>query len=307
MGILGEIESMVGSGKRRLQIAQKGVDRAKLRQLHAGRAAAGDGAIVNRAGFRDSTKAPQSIGNDLGRRAQRFLRPLGNCVPGKFQLGQANEQRMAGFSGLYRGNERHLVLRAPSTLAISQFAPQVSIVDLDATIELARFFSQRHDLHQFVFQQPGGLVAHPQVALEFQRRYAVFRLTQQMHAQKPARQRQLRGLEYRPANCGGLLPAYRTLPVLQPLALESAMVRFAAIRADKSLWPARSNQRCVAFLLRSVVFDELGHRHPFLKLNLVDSHRASPLVGMRYYPAPTGSPGEPVRGKLNIVANQVQL
>ena len=174
MGVLGEIERMVGSGERRLQIAQEGIDRAKLLQLHAGRTAAGDGALVSGSRFCDGSEAPQSIGNDINRRAQRFLRPLGNRVFGKFQLGQANEQRIAGFSGLHRSDEGHLILRAPAALAAGQLPTQISVVDLNATVELARFFPHRHDLHQLVFQQPGGLVAHPQVTFKFQRRYALF-------------------------------------------------------------------------------------------------------------------------------------
>ena len=227
MGVLGEIERMVGSGERRLQIAQEGIDRAKLLQLHAGRTAAGDGALVSGSRFCDGSEAPQSIGNDINRRAQRFFRPLDNRVFGKFQLGQANKQRMAGFSGLHRSDEGYLVLRTPAALAAGQLPTQISVVDLNATVELARFFPHRHDLHQLVFQQPGGLVAHPQVTFEFQRRYAVLRLTQQMHTQKPVCQWQLRGVENRPADCSGLFSAHRTLPVMQSLALEGAMVRTA--------------------------------------------------------------------------------
>ena len=68
---------------------------------------------------------------------------------------------MAGFSDLHRSDE-------------GQLSTQISVVDLNATVELARFFPHRHDLHQLVFQQPGGLVAHPQVTFKFQRRYALF-------------------------------------------------------------------------------------------------------------------------------------
>ncbi|CAG9933371.1 protein of unknown function [Candidatus Nitrotoga arctica] len=39
MGVLGEIERMVGSREHRLQIAQEGIDRVKLLQFYAGRTA----------------------------------------------------------------------------------------------------------------------------------------------------------------------------------------------------------------------------------------------------------------------------
>ena len=293
MGILGEIERMVGTGERRLQITQEGIDCAKLLQLHTGHAAAGNGTLVRGAGLGYGSEAPQPIGNNIRRRAQRFLRPLRNRVLGKFQLGQANEQWVTGFRRLHRSKERHLVLRASTALAAGQFSTQVRVVDFNATTELARFFPHRHDLHQLVLHQPSGLVAHSQVALEFQRRDAVLRLTQQVHPQKPARQWQLGRVENRSAGCRGLLPAHRALPVMQSTALKGAMVRAAAFRTNKPRRPARSNQCSVTPILGSVIFHELGHRQPFLKLNFVDPHRASPFVDMRLLSGSTSSPDEP--------------
>jgi hypothetical protein len=40
--------------------------------------------------FCDGSEAPQSIGNDIIRHAQRFLHSLGNSIFGKFQLGLSN-------------------------------------------------------------------------------------------------------------------------------------------------------------------------------------------------------------------------
>ena len=217
MCVLGKIERMVGSRKRGLQIAQEGVYRTKFLQLHAGGTAACDGAIMGGTRSRDGLKAPQPIGNDVRLSGQRLLRPLGHRVFGKFQLGQASKQRMAGFRCLHRSDKGHFILRTAPALAAGQLAPQIGIIDLDAAFELARFFTHAHDLHQLVFHQPGRLVAHTQVAFEFQRRNTVLRLAQQMHGQKPACQRQLGGLEYRAADRGGLLPARGALPVLQPL------------------------------------------------------------------------------------------
>ena len=42
------------------------------------------------------------------------------------------------------------------------------------------------------------------------------------------------------------------------------------------------NKRSVTQLLRAVAFQEIGHRQTSLKLNLVDCHRASPALLMRY-------------------------
>ena len=47
MGVLGEIERMVGSGERGFQIAQEGIDCAKFLQFYAGWTTAGDKAFVS--------------------------------------------------------------------------------------------------------------------------------------------------------------------------------------------------------------------------------------------------------------------
>jgi len=60
MGVLGEIERMVGSSEGGLQIAQQGVDRSELFELDAGRAAAGDGALVRGTSGGDGLEAPQA-------------------------------------------------------------------------------------------------------------------------------------------------------------------------------------------------------------------------------------------------------
>lgn len=168
MGVLGEIERRVGAGEGGFQIAQEGMDGPERLQLHAGGTTAGDGALMRGAGCRDGLTAPQSIGNHMSRRTQRLFGPLGDRVPGELQLGQAGKQRVAGFGRLHGGDEGHLVLRTTAALATGQLATPVGVVDLDATIELARFFALTQNLHPLVLDQPGRFVAHPQVAFEFQ-------------------------------------------------------------------------------------------------------------------------------------------
>ena len=234
MGILGEIERVISTGERSFQIAQEGIDRTKLLHLHTGRTAASNGTLVSRPRCRNGLKAPQAIGHNMRRCAQRFLRPFGHRLFGKLQLGEASVQRVTRFGRLHRSHEGNLVLGASPTLATRQLASQIGIVDFNATIKLPRLLTHTHYLHQLVLHQPRRLVANAYMALEFQRRYAVLRLTQQMHRQKPACERQFGSLEDRAADRGGLLPAHRTLPVFQPLALENAMGRFATIRTKQT-------------------------------------------------------------------------
>ena len=46
MGVLGEVEGVIGAAQRALEVAEQGVDRLELRQLDARLAAAGDDALV---------------------------------------------------------------------------------------------------------------------------------------------------------------------------------------------------------------------------------------------------------------------
>ena len=68
---------------------------------------------------------------------------------------------------------------------------EVGVVDFHPAVELAALLAQAHGLHDFVFDEPGRVVAHPELAHQLQRRDVVLRLGEQLHGQEPARQRQL--------------------------------------------------------------------------------------------------------------------
>ena len=61
MSVFGEIERVVGSSEGGLQIAEQGIDGMELLKLDAGRAAAGDGAVVRGAAGGDGLKTPQAV------------------------------------------------------------------------------------------------------------------------------------------------------------------------------------------------------------------------------------------------------
>ena len=83
------------------------------------------------------------------------------------------------------------------------------------------------------------------------------------------------------ASCSGLFPAHRTLPVVQPLALEGAKVCAAAFRISKPSRPARSNQCCVAFILRPVIFHESSDRQFLFETESCWSPSRTPFSGIR--------------------------
>ena len=71
VGVLGEVEAVVGACQRGLQVAQDGVYGEKRRVLGARRAAAGNVRLVQDAGALDDGEAPQAIGDQGGRSGQR--------------------------------------------------------------------------------------------------------------------------------------------------------------------------------------------------------------------------------------------
>jgi len=46
MGVLGEVDGVIGATERALEVAQEGIDRLELRQLRAGLTIAGDNPLV---------------------------------------------------------------------------------------------------------------------------------------------------------------------------------------------------------------------------------------------------------------------
>ncbi|OGA92578.1 MAG: hypothetical protein A3G27_01330 [Betaproteobacteria bacterium RIFCSPLOWO2_12_FULL_66_14] len=85
----------------------------------------------------------------------------------------------------------------------------MGVVNRHAHIQHPRVFTLGHDLQQFVFHEPGGLVAHPEMAIEFQRRDVVLGLRHQVYREKPARQRQLGPLEDRAEELFRLLARFK--------------------------------------------------------------------------------------------------
>jgi hypothetical protein len=117
------------------------------------------------------------------------------------------------------------------------FPAQIGIVDLDPAGQLATRFTLRHGVQQLVFDPPRRAIAHAEMAHQFQRRDVVLGLGQQMHGQKPDRQRQLRGREDRAGRRRGLMAAAPTLSVGALGALERGGQMTAAHGAHETLRP----------------------------------------------------------------------
>ena len=66
MSVLGDVERVVGTGQRRLEVAKNGVDRCELRTLDGIRAAARNVRFVKDAGALHGLEAPQAVGDECG-------------------------------------------------------------------------------------------------------------------------------------------------------------------------------------------------------------------------------------------------
>ncbi|EWS52458.1 hypothetical protein X551_04758 [Methylibium sp. T29] len=292
MGVLGEVEGVVSTAERALEVAQEGVDRLELRQLGAGLAAAGDHALVLGPDDLHGAEAPQAVGDDGGRGRDRACGEHRHLLVRERLLAQAHELRLAVGRGLHRGDERHLVLRASPGLAARALAAQVGVVNLHSALELAGVLAHAHDLHELVLDQPGGLVANAQVAHQLERGDVVLGLGQQVHGQEPARQPQLGGLEDRPADDAALVAARGALKVQPALAPKRAVLAATACRTGKARRPPRGDRRRLALLLAAVAVHEFGHRKSSLKLHSVHRH-GSPPVAVNPSSTLGSSPREP--------------
>ena len=213
MRVPDEVERMVGARQRSLEIAQDGVYGVEPRQLDAGFPAVDDFAIVDRTGFRIGREAGLAIGDHRQGQNQEAVNEVGQGYLGEGQRREAGERRLAALCGLRCSDKGHLVLGASSGLSTRALASEIRVVDLDQLGELAPLPPKPHDLHGLVLDEKGGLVANPQVGHELQGRQLVLRLDKQVHDQEAGRQRQLGGLEHRPALERALVPMDAAVPV----------------------------------------------------------------------------------------------
>jgi hypothetical protein len=238
IGVFTKVESMVGSIDGCFQVTQLGIHGAECRMLRrfpSGAVVHNNGRVRSAAGSY-ATEAAQTVGQHLGGRHQRLLGPGFDGFLGERDAGEASYDRLAVLCSLYSRDEGDFVFGAPSAFARA-FAAQVDVINFDTPFEDTGGFALSHDLQQLELHQPGGLVAHAQMAHEFQRGDVVLRLGQQVHCQKPERQRQFRRLEDRTGDDSRLVSARLALPVLPAFADKGAVMGFPR-NADKQNQPA---------------------------------------------------------------------
>jgi hypothetical protein len=279
LGVLAKLQRLVGAGQRGLEVAQHSVDPLELGQVtrlerphHLGRVGA------TRLG--NGSKAGQAVTEHRRFGQQAGLGPLGDGLgcEGAEQI-KLHAHGLARSVERHRRHERHLVLRAAARLASSALTTEVGVVQLHRAPQSARSLLSCHGVVDLVVQQPGGGVAHPQIALEGQRRYAGLGLADEVHGQEPSRQRQLRVLHERAGGQRRLVPTGAALEQLSGAMIDRVMLSAGAARATKPARPARSANRFRALFFGAKTGQKLGDRHAVLELDLVAGHQGSPSSG----------------------------
>ena len=261
---------MVGPMNRIFDVAEHGVDPGEGLDLHAGRAATGDNAPV-RTGLDDRPEALQSVGSHFSIRRQVLTRPPVNRVAAKaLQRRHPHGQRPTIRAARHGGDKRRLTGRTATALATHSLAAPEGIIDLDRAGQGLGIVALAHRLHQLVLDQPGGLVGHPEVTRQRQRRESGLALREQENRQKPSGQRQFGLLEQRSRRQRGLVMAAMALKHLSRLQFAEGGI--ATLRAAEALRPTQLEQRLAAGVFRSVFFEKLRQTEPFLKLNRIPSH-----------------------------------
>lgn len=278
-GVLAVLQRVVGPSQRRLEVAQHGVDPQELRQIS--RLAVTDHyGLVGAACIGDGREATKAVADDRAAWRETRLGPLADGI-GREAADHAEFQELGPvlFVEGHRGHERHLVLRAAPGLAARALATEVGIIDLHGAFEPVAALACGHGTVDLVVQQPGGRVAHTDLALHRQRRQTRLGLADEIDGQEPCGQRQL-GVLHQAAGCQrGLMPAAVALEQA-PSTVADHVVRVAvAAGAAEASGPSGGHQRRGAVRLGAKAAKELGQRHAGLELDSVESHRVLSVVG----------------------------
>lgn len=272
LAVLAELQRVVSAGQHGLEVAEHRVDPLELGQV-ARLEATNDSRHVDAPRLGDGGEAPQAIARD-DRPAQAGLGPVSDRLrreaPDQIELGVDRLTRIV------QGHRRHewdLVLRATPGLAARALATQVGVVDLNSAFEAMAGFLPSHGVVDLVVQQPGGRVAHAQIALVGQGRQSGLGLADEVDGQEPGRQRQLGVLHHRTGDQGGLMPASDALEQLAGAVTDDVVRRTAAAGAAKAIGPSRASQRLGAMRLGAEHAQEFRDRHARLELDAVAGHR----------------------------------
>ena len=96
--------------------------------------------------------------------------------------------------------QKYLVFRAPPSFAATEFATEISVIDLNLAAEGVLRFAFGHGFHELVLNEPCRGITDPQIPLQSQRGHASLGLADKVDRQEPNSQRQLSALEKSPSD-----------------------------------------------------------------------------------------------------------
>ncbi len=96
---------------------------------------------------------------------------------------------MALFVGFHSRHEQDFIIRSAAQFAAMLFTSPVESSMLNGPTKAALIIAFFPDRHQFVLETPGGRVRNAQMALQGQLRVPIFLRRQEIHGEKPDRQR----------------------------------------------------------------------------------------------------------------------
>ena len=297
LGILAVLQGVEGAGQAGLEVAEHGVDPLELRQVTR-LERADHHRHVHTAGIGDCGEAAQTVAENRGLRRQACLGPLTD----RFAREAADQvelqvSRVASVIDGDSGHERHLVLGAPSGFAAGALAAEVGIVKLHDAAELMGVVLRGHGAIDLLMQEPGGVVALTQLALQGQRRQPGLGLADEVDREEPGAQRQLGVLHQAARRQRSLMPAAIALEQLAAAVPDDIVLSRVAPRAPKSARPSRSLDRLGAPRFGPKAAKEFGDGHAVLKLDAVEVLRARSVFKVRPRYDLTGSQGEPAEAR----------
>ena len=127
-------------------------------------------------------------------------------------------------------------------------------------------------MKNLVLQKPVGVVVHPQLAIELQRRHRVLARGQDVDRQKPGCQRQLGRREDCPAGQRGLMV---TVMALIPPDRQVSEPVVIAGRTAKPLGPPMAKHGLSVLLLGPELFLKVLENQPLLKFHPILAHDSS--------------------------------
>ena len=266
-------DRMVRSMDRILHVSQDRVHPPEVRVLTAFGSASRDVGLMNASGSGHSPEGSQSVRDNHRRRGQVLSGP---AVDHRFaKPGHTGQPKALGTAVRGTGDGRHercLSGGAPSPLSAPSLSAPVGVIDLDEAVQRAAVVSLLHHVKNLVLQKPGGVIGHPQLALEFQRRHRVLALGQEVDRQKPSRQRQLGRREDCPAGQRGLMVTGMAL--IPPDRQEAEPVVIAG-RTAKPLRPPMAKHGLSTLRLGPELFLKVRETQPLLKLHPILGHDPS--------------------------------